>query len=322
MYSTNIPIFYFYLLIIGCNTLFSGSNCFSIPDFLSRCTFHIRTDFTLGDASSQLGQILFPGRSNIGIRQERQPPLMLEHINKTMLSMYETRSDNMGVVLSTYQSGISYRRVPSKYTVCTVAQIFSYWLRDIAQEGNLQGDISLQMLLAIRQVIDSQAYPHFILFEDSNLGRNFKPGNLLRFPIIPHISTTAIFVVFNSEHNAAYLVRWVNGNIGFEEDLLGPSMYNVSSTVELIRNWKRLNSNLQRTKIYMKLTYKWHRQEYCSWSPRNHNQFSRIHRFSENDCVKLSFINRHNVSLFPVSYFLPGVSNLYRKRWRALWHSR
>lgn len=222
------------LLLVACNMSFWSSRSLLIPDFLSSCTFHIRTDFSRGDASSRVG--LLQAVSTIPKRNSIHTPLILEQINRTIVNMYKNTSVGMGVLLSTYNNGLNYRRVPSKHTICTVAQIFSYWLQ---QDGMHERDASLQNFIAIKQVVDSEAYPHFILFEDSNLWRQSNAGNEFKFPIIPHISTTAVFAVFNSDNSECYLVKWVNGNLGSGKALLGPEVSSLSCIVELLRIWEK-----------------------------------------------------------------------------------
>ncbi|OXA53576.1 hypothetical protein Fcan01_10724 [Folsomia candida] len=142
----------------------------------------MQTDFTRYDAAGRIGPDIFPDELSGIIPKSRQPPVILTHINETIVSMFEKRGYGMKEILPTYHSDITYRNVYSRHNVCTVVQIFSYWLPP--------GNVSLQTFIAIRQVLDSWENPHLIFFEDANLGKNA----ILIFPIVSHIATNAEIV--------------------------------------------------------------------------------------------------------------------------------
>ncbi|OXA54058.1 hypothetical protein Fcan01_10574 [Folsomia candida] len=251
------------------------------------------SDFTRYDAAVRIGQDIFPSElSGINPKYLQQPPSILTHINETIVSMHEKVSFGLKEILATYQSDITYRSVYSKHNMCNVVQIFSYWLPS--------DDVALQIFIAILQVLDSSVNPHFIFFEDTNLGKN----SILKFPTVSHIATNAVFGVFNSDTGETSLIRWVKGDHGSSNDLVGPRISEFPSTQELIMSWKQLNSDLAETKVFMMYMYTWHKEEYCSfYTPRD--RVARIHRFFDNDCVKSSFLYRKNVSLTPKPEFAP-----------------
>ncbi|OXA39441.1 hypothetical protein Fcan01_25745 [Folsomia candida] len=261
---------------------FPPCHCIPIPAYFSHCTFHIRTDFTRFDVAGRIGPDIYPTEFPTS---KQRPPVVLTHINKTIVTMYHQRSAGMQEILSTYQSDVTYQEIPSRHNVCTVVQLFSYWLPS--------GDPSFQIFFAIQQVLDSWVNPHFIFFEDTNLGKN----PILKFPIVSHISTTAVFGVFNSDVTGGEtnLLRWVKGNHGSYHDLVGSQISGFSSSRELIITWEILNSNLAGSKICTGYTHQWHKEDFCSFYTPS-DRVARMHRFSVNDCVKSSFLSRKNVS--------------------------
>lgn len=163
-------------------------------------------------------------------------------------------------------------------------------------------DAPRQIFVAMKQLIDAWEHPHFIFFQDVHLGMS----EILEFPMLPHISTMAVFVAFGRGSNMDEIIVIVaNGNKGSFKDLVGPGIMEMSSTKEVVEIWKRLNKNIRGNKIYVKMTHRRHKVEYCSISSG-----TKLYRFSENDCVKSSFLLNSNATLSREGEFSADVFNL------------
>ncbi|OXA37915.1 hypothetical protein Fcan01_27314 [Folsomia candida] len=270
----------------------SVSECLRIPGYLNDCTFHLKTDYAQKDVERHIGRDIFPLEDN-----SWHPPVIVENTNLSIVKSYQIWEEYGGAMSSTYRSMINYKRVVSRYKICLVGVIFSYWFAT-------EDDASRLVFVAIKQLIDAWQSPNFIFFEDVKLG-----GEVVKFPVIPHTSTMAVCVVFGSGgEDDGKIVVAVNGDSGYRNDLVGSGISEMTSAREIVSTWRKLNKNLGGKKIYLKMSHRRHRVSYCSI--RSARAGTNLYRFAANDCVKSYFLKSYNATISEKRELTSGVFNV------------